>query len=136
MTDVRSLNLLLVEDDTLICMDLEETVEDLGHRVVAVASHVDRALERLSEAGAGIDCVLLDANLGGWSARPIADRLARLGIPYVVVTGLEVGNVRRMGLVGPMVAKPFRSQDIGRHLAAIAARRTGAASASGAPVLP
>jgi len=118
------LNLLVIEDETLVCMDLEEAVEELGHRVIDVAGHVDRALQRIATHGTSIDCVLLDANLGGHSARPIADILAERGIPYLVISGYDEPSVRRMGISGPVLAKPFNSKCIGSMLNAVARGET------------
>jgi CheY-like chemotaxis protein len=40
----KSLKLMVVEDETLISMELEDFLEDLGHRVIHVAAPAERAL--------------------------------------------------------------------------------------------
>ncbi|QQA44098.1 response regulator [Pelagovum pacificum] len=115
------LNLIVVEDETLVSMDLEATLEELGHRVIGVASHVERALEHIAGAGTALDAVILDLTLAGRSAQPVAERLHRQGTPYVVVTGLEESDVRRHGFSGPYVPKPYQPERLHQALLGVVA---------------
>ncbi|KAA9005600.1 response regulator [Histidinibacterium aquaticum] len=112
----KKLRLLVVEDETIISIDLEATAEEFGHTVVDVASHVDRAIDRIEMHENDIDCVMLDINLAGRSARPVAERLEARGIPYVVISGVEEKEVRRQGYRGPFISKPADNRQIGAAL--------------------
>lgn len=107
-----TLTLLVVEDETLVAMDLEDVLEDLGHVVIDVAGSPEQALCLLENRRAEIDAVLLDANLGGDSALPVALRLKDLGIPFVVTSGYEQQELHREGFDAPWVGKPYKPSDI------------------------
>ncbi len=81
------MNILIVEDETMVAMLVEDMLGDLGHKTVGPAANVTSALN-LVERG-GIDLALLDINLGGERAYPIADRLDELDIPYALVSGYD-----------------------------------------------
>ena len=76
---------LIVEDESLIAMDLAEMVMEQGLKVLGPVATVDRALALLEQhrpCGA-----LLDENLRGTPVTPVAEHLARNGIPFVIVSG-------------------------------------------------
>ena len=100
------LNIMLIEDRTVQAIDLETKLEDLGHTVVAVAGHIGRAMEMLETAEGRIDAVLMHPHLAGRSARPVAERLFRLGVPYGLLTEREPAELRRLGLRGPRLVLP------------------------------
>jgi PAS domain S-box-containing protein len=78
---------LLVEDEPLVAMDAETTLRALGCEVAGPASTLPEAL-RLAEAEAPrLDAAVLDVNLGGQAAFPVADLLVRRGVPVVFATG-------------------------------------------------
>ena len=110
------LNVLVVEDETLLSMDLEIMIEEMGHRVAGVAPHDEGATALLEALGDGIDCVLLDCKLGARSSRPVADRLQRRHIPYAVISGLPDRELRRMGYETAQMRKPVRPGDVRRVL--------------------
>ena len=78
-------NVLVVEDEFLIALDLCQTLETEGCRVLGPAPTVADAL-RLLEAGPRPDAVVLDINLGGARAVPVAEALAARGIPFLAAT--------------------------------------------------
>lgn len=110
------LNVLVVEDETLIAMELEDILEDLGHIVVGVAATPTRALELIADVDDGIDAVLLDANLGGLSSLSVAKRLSARGIPFLLTTGYSREELLRRGLDAPCIAKPYNLDDVRRAL--------------------
>jgi len=76
---------LIVEDESLIAMDLAEMVMELGMEVLGPAATVEKALALLElhrPCGA-----LLDENLRGTPVTPVAEHLARNGVPFVIVSG-------------------------------------------------
>ncbi len=102
MTDVRKpsrMKILVVEDEAIVSLLLEDMLLDLGYGDVWVASDVDSALELL--AAKRPDVAVLDVNLGGNPAYPIAERLASMNVPFVFATGYG-----RFGIDGPWAAYP------------------------------
>ena len=76
---------LIVEDESLIAMDLAEMVVELGLKVLGPVATVEKALALLEQhrpCGA-----LLDENLRGTPVTPVAEHLAQSGIPFVIVSG-------------------------------------------------
>lgn len=112
MPDDRPLRLLLVEDEALIAMDLEAIVEDLGYEPVGLAASVTQAISLLDGIPDAPDLAIVDANLGGTSARPIVDRLRAKGIPTIIASGYEAAELQRMGFEGEYLRKPYSSAGI------------------------
>ena len=42
---MKSLKILIVEDETITAMDLSETLEEAGHQVMAIARNVEEAIK-------------------------------------------------------------------------------------------
>jgi PAS domain S-box-containing protein len=76
---------LLVEDETLIAMMMEGLLRDLDLEVVGPFGTVGDALEAVRHEP--IDAALLDVNLGGEMAYPIAQLLLAKKVPFVFMTG-------------------------------------------------
>ena len=76
---------LVVEDEYLIRMLLEDMLADLGYDVAAAVGSIAEASEHATKDGFGI--AILDVNLDGQEIYPVADILAKRGLPYVFVTG-------------------------------------------------
>jgi DNA-binding response OmpR family regulator len=83
---------LVVEDEYLLAEDLRRSLEQEGAIVLGPAPSVPAA-EQLLAAESTIDFAILDINLAGTSAFPIADRLARSRIPFAFVSGYEQSTV-------------------------------------------
>src|SRR6266478_10213084 len=77
--------ILVVEDEPMIRMLLEDMLDELGYTVAAEAAHIDEALEATKNAD--FDLAILDANLNGEPASPVADALVTRGTPFVFATG-------------------------------------------------
>ena len=100
-----SQSILIVEDDTLIALDLQTLVENAGYRVIGPARSVEAAVKLLEQAKP--DLALLDINLGGINSFRLAEILAAAAVPFVFVTA----HSRRVLLDGyadrPIIEKPF-----------------------------
>ncbi|MBA3576002.1 MAG: response regulator [Sphingomonas sp.] len=103
MSEQRSI--LVVEDEPLIAMMLEDFLETLGHRVHASCDSVAQAISEAEKGG--FDIAILDVNLGGETAWPVARKLREKQIPFVIATGghvdpppVEFANV-------PVIEKPY-----------------------------
>lgn len=112
MAPRENLSLFLVEDEALIAMDLEALVEDMGHEVVALVASVEQATAVLSTLAIKPDAAIIDANLGGESARPIVDQLKAAGIPTIIASGYEPDELLRKGLSGILIRKPYHPNAI------------------------
>ena len=109
LTDEKTkLNVLVVDDDTMIAMFLEDMLTDLGCNVVGPAGAVAPAMALIEAKGHMLDGALLDVNLRGELAYPIADTLTRRDIPFAFVTGYAASGIDARFAAVPAMTKPFR----------------------------
>ena len=125
MPEAGPLKVLVVEDESIVAMDIENMLEQIGCRVVA---SVPRLLKALRMAGSlDIDLAVLDINLAGELVYPLALRLADRGIPFVFSTGYSTATVPAELRDRPLVKKPVT---LGSLKKAVAMARTGIRSVS------
>ena len=96
--------ILVVEDEPMIRMLLEDMLGELGYIVAAEAARIEEALEATKNAD--FDLAILDANLNGQPASPVADALVTRGTPFIFATGY--GQVPKPYRDRPMLTKPFQ----------------------------
>jgi CheY-like chemotaxis protein len=111
---ISAKRVLVVEDEYLVAMDMSAWLEAEGAHVVGPASNVNAALEALK--GAELDGAILDVNLRGEMAYPIADALAARGIPFVFTTGYDARTVPARFANVKRCEKPTTPEAIGRAL--------------------
>lgn len=109
---LAGIRVLLVEDETLVAMLLEDIIEDLGGTVVGSASRVARALEFANDASINIDLAVLDVNLAGEEAFPIATVLAQRGVPFAFSTGYGNAGLPESWRSRPTLQKPFTQDQV------------------------
>jgi CheY-like chemotaxis protein len=90
--DFQGLRVVVVEDDSMICLLFEDMLSELGCKVVGTACDLRRATE-LAQREESIDVAILDVNLGGQLVFPVADILSKRGIPFLFATGLGAGGL-------------------------------------------
>lgn len=103
MTEGRSI--LIVEDEPLIAMMLEDFLESLGHKVRGTCESVVEALAEVDKGG--FDLAILDVNLKGENAWPVARRLRESGVPFVIASGGHVDPPPAEFASVPMLEKPY-----------------------------
>ena len=105
----------VVEDEALLLMALEDMLEDLGCALVASAQHVADAIEKAQALE--FDIAILDVNVNGRRIDPVAEALARRGIPFVFVTGYGRSSLPAALRDRPLLAKPYQAADLETALA-------------------
>ena len=58
------------------------------------------------------DVAILDVNVAGENVEPVAERLALQGVPFIFATGYGEAGVPLRYRDRPVVAKPFRSEQL------------------------
>src|SRR3954469_2931819 len=97
---------LVVEDEYIVALDLEDTLRALGCEVLGPVASVARALALLALERP--DAVTLDLDLLDGLAVPVAELLASMGVPFVVVSAYGAGSVDHPVLKqAPRLSKPF-----------------------------
>ena len=113
---LRGCHVLVVEDEMLVGMELESLLERQGCAVIGPASTVGRALALLDHEQ--VDAALLDLNLNGDPATPVAAALTTQGVPFVLVNGYSEAQSSQPELQNAArVDKPVNHQDLVRALA-------------------
>jgi DNA-binding response OmpR family regulator len=81
---------LIVEDDPILAMNLADELVAEGATVVGPAANVADALDVI--ANSELDGAIVDINLGGKAAFPVADALADRYVPFVFATGYLIAD--------------------------------------------
>jgi light-regulated signal transduction histidine kinase (bacteriophytochrome) len=106
---------MVVEDNIVIAMEAEDMLRALGAQTVDVAGTVGDAMALIEAAVP--DFALLDVNLGSETSTPVAERLMKLGVPFVFATGYgEQARLEGVFAETPVLAKPFTQEDLARVL--------------------
>lgn len=104
------MRVLIVEDEYLIATSTAATLRAGGCTIVGIVATVADALRQIEEQEC--DAAVLDANLNGLSAEPVAQALQQRGIPFVVASGYSMRQLQGVMAGAPFVAKPFRSAEL------------------------
>lgn len=113
---------LVLEDEPIIAMLLAELIEAAGGEAecITTLAGVEEALDR----GAP-DLAILDINIRNQTSFAIAERLDRLGVPYIFASGYgSKANPAGMEQV-PTVTKPYGLQELEQALGAAIIRQQG-----------
>ena len=106
--------ILVVEDEMLIAVMIEETLQDLGCVVVGPVAKLDAAL-RLARDEA-LDAAILDVTIRGGQVYPVAEHLFVRGIPFVLASGYGDWALPENLQDQPRLTKPFSARDIEKHV--------------------
>ena len=112
--------ILVVEDELMIRMLLEDMLGELGYTIAAEAARIEEALEATKNAD--FDLAILDANLNGQPASPVADALVTRGTPFVFATGY--GELADPYRDRPTLKKPFQMDGLKQMLQSALDRRS------------
>jgi CheY-like chemotaxis protein len=102
---------LVVEDQTLIAMDLQALLEDdRAFVVVGPATSVSEADALLAKEQ--VDLALVDFMLSDGEAGPLLDHLRAKSIPFALCTGADCHELSSAYPFTPILAKPYKIEDV------------------------
>lgn len=101
---------LVVEDEMTIAVMVEEMLLDLGAEVIGPESRLDAALRLASEAS--LDAAILDVNIRGGNSYPVADILAKRGIPFIFCSGYNDWALEERHRDRPRLMKPYSLKEL------------------------
>ncbi|MFA5951289.1 MAG: response regulator [Hyphomicrobium sp.] len=113
------MRVLVVEDEPLIAVDIEQIVIEGGHEIAGLAATVEHALSLVGEGA--FDAAILDANLAGKSAGPVAEALKERQLPFIAISGYSISQRPRAFCGAPFLSKPFKPAALLAALSDIAA---------------
>lgn len=113
-------HILVLEDEGLIALDIEATLQGAGVGAVSSVPTVADALRVIEESV--IDAAVLDVRIGaaGW-AYDVARRLKEAGVPFVFSSGSA--EIEEPFRDVPLVTKPFSAEQLIEALMAVTAHR-------------
>jgi CheY-like chemotaxis protein len=107
---MKTLRILVVEDDSLLGMLLGEVLEGMGHEVCAIAANEDDAVAAAIRYSP--DLMIVDVRLGDGSGISAVDKIHLNGaVPHFFVTG-DLVNVKLLRPGAEVIQKPFRDSDL------------------------
>ncbi|CAA2142070.1 response regulator [Hyphomicrobium sp. ghe19] len=121
---VRPPRVLLVEDNTLIALDLEEILKGYGCRVVGPSMTVREALEVLDREE--VDIAVIDYLLEDGEASPLTRALDVKGIPFAICTGAGGAELCSLYPNTPILGKPYNPEDVSMVVNSLIASRLAA----------
>jgi len=119
------LSVLLVEDQTIIALDTESMLLELGAAHVHAVTTADAALTWLRDAA--VDVAVLDIALGHEMSYPVGDMLLARDTPFVFTTGYGDTSVMPAQFSKvPVVHKPYTANELASALThCLSGRRQG-----------
>jgi CheY-like chemotaxis protein len=119
---LRGLRVLVVEDEYFLVDEIVSRLQACGATVIGPAGNLEDGMELLAD-GALIDAAVLDVNLQGQMAFPIASQLRRRGIPFVFATGYDCRVIPSEYRNVPCWEKPLDALSMARSLRELVANR-------------
>lgn len=112
---LRGRRVLLVEDEYFITREIVRGLAGEGAVVVGPVASIDDALDLIAQTAA-LDGAILDVNLRGEMAYPVADALIARRVPLVFMTGYDTASLpSRYGQV-TRCEKPVALADLAHAL--------------------
>ncbi|MBN9089448.1 MAG: response regulator [Reyranella sp.] len=109
--------LLMVEDEFLVGMMAKKLLESLGAIVIGPYARLADGLAAAKVER--FDGALLDFNLAGELAEPLADFLTAHGVPFVFLTGYQRDSIDRRYANVPLLQKPIEPESLERVLVSL-----------------
>jgi two-component sensor histidine kinase/DNA-binding response OmpR family regulator len=109
--------LLMVEDEFLVGMMAKRLLESMGATVLGPYATLADGLAAARHEN--FDGALLDFNLAGEQATPLADQLLARGIPFAFLTGYQRDSVDARYADVPLLQKPIDSDSLRRILVSL-----------------
>jgi CheY-like chemotaxis protein len=106
--------ILIVEDESIVQLDLQRRLERMGHSVVGVASRGEEAIAKAVELKPNL--VIMDVRLqGSMDGIEAAKKIQAehdAAILYLTAYAATLENTKPKDLRGPYLSKPFRTAEL------------------------
>jgi len=110
-------SILVVEDELMIAIDLEESLQELGWNVIGPVAQIDRALQLISEEIVHVG--LLDYNLGSDTSEEIALALLKKSVPVIFLSGDTLKQRAEQLKHCRVIAKPVNMDELNKALRSV-----------------
>jgi CheY-like chemotaxis protein len=106
---LAGLRILVVEDESIIALDIARLLAAAGATVIGPAHTVTKALYLIARSK--VDMAILDYQLETETASPVADRLTAMQIPFLFHTSSR-GRPEQSHPGVPIIDKPTRPEQL------------------------
>ena len=113
-TPLSGARVLVVEDEYYLADDLSRALLQAGAEVIGPVGTLSEATQIVADGR--FDCAVVDMNLRGDLAYPIAEQLKSARVPFIVTTGYNQTSLPESLQDVPRVEKPFAPHDVVREL--------------------
>ncbi len=110
----KSKRVLVVEDESLIGMLTMDMVKELGYATLGPLTNIADAAEIIERSQ--FDIAVIDLNLNGKPAYPLAEALDNKGVPFVFVTGYAPDSIDERFSHVPLIQKPIPREALAKAL--------------------
>ena len=107
-------SVLVVEDETIISLEIEQMLQDLDCGHIWHAANVVQALAILAQHRP--DVALLDINLGREKVFPVAEMLIDRAVPFIFSTGYGRDGLPHEWAGWPVIQKPYLTRELAMAL--------------------
>jgi DNA-binding response OmpR family regulator len=102
--------ILVVEDEFIIALESQESLQDMGCVVVGPASKLEEALRLARDET--LDAAILDVTIRGGQVFPVAEQLLARQIPFALASGYGGWALPESLRDQPRLTKPFTPQEL------------------------
>lgn len=106
---MKRLRVLVVEDESMVAMDLETTILEIRPATVTIKTSVASTMKVLDEP---FDFAFLDVNVTDGQTYEVASLLGKKGVPFAFVTGTSRDNLPKELKVATLITKPFQRSQV------------------------
>ncbi len=111
---------MIVEDETIVAMDLKFAIEDAGGVVIGPFAGLGESRAFLSGFEGQIDAAVLDVNLRGEMVFPLAADLENRGVPFLFHTAnIDMPELRTSFAAYPVCNKPTKVESLTNSIATL-----------------
>ena len=107
-------NILVVEDDSILALSIETTLEDAGAKSVTLVSSTTQALEALRRQKP--DVIILDVHLAdrddGWAIAELVDTIGPNPPKIIFSTGSPEDIPPQIAEMGAVLTKPYAPEQL------------------------
>ena len=106
---LAGLDVLLIEDETMVSFLIEEMLAQLGATSIRHAARVEVGSALLDAKLPSF--AILDVNLAGETVFPLAERLQAAGVPFVFITGYGREGLHGQWISCEVLQKPLTAME-------------------------
>ena len=106
----NQLRVLVIEDQPLIAMTIEMSINHLGHQMIGPIARLDEAMT--AAVCEKYDCAVIDINIIGGCSFEVAEEISARNRPFVLATGYNEKFLPDSLKKFPRLTKPYSKEQL------------------------